>query len=155
MDDTPDITVELAERPSVLAEATVAGAVAGGLLLAAVEFGAGSVVAIGYPHVFDGGPATVESLFHGLFAVIFGSGFGLLVDARPAWRYGRGFLGPLVGVAFGVVLWGLQTGAYGLFGLVSPGFAFDAVPLALALASYVAYGAVVGIVMNGLGLLQA
>lgn len=155
MSEVPDITVELHDRSSVLGLATLAGALAGVAMLAVAQLGIGSLAAVGFPHVFDRSTVALQSLFHVLFALMFGSTFGLLVDTRPVWQYGRGFLGPLVGAGFGVLLWVGITGGFWLLGSVGPAAAFGTVPVAVALPSYLVYGTLVGSFMNGFGLLRA
>lgn len=156
MEDVPDITVELTERRSIALESTLAGVLAGGCLVLVVEAGVASVGAIGFPSVFQRPTAPAQWGFHLLFASAFGTVFGLLVNNRPFWWYGRGFLGPAVGAVFGVVLWiAANVLVWPFFqSLVGPLFGGSPTP-GLALASYVAYGILVGTLTNVALLIRA
>ena len=150
-DEVPDITVELGNRRPVFVEATLAGVVAGLCFPLAVSLGVPSTAAVGFPQVVDGATTPSQWAFHVLFATVFGSLFGLLVDSRPFWMYGRGFLGPAVGVAFGVALWvaaDVVLWPAVLAVLAIPVGLGAAPPLALSFASYLGYGALVGTFLN-------
>ena len=156
-DDVPDITVELENRRPVFVESTLAGVGAGVALVLVAELGAGSAAAIGFPQVVDGTTTGPQWAFHLVFATVFGSLFGLLVDSRPFWMYGRGFLGPAVGAAFGVVLWvGVDVVLWPLVlsVLAIPLGLGAAPPLALSLGSYLGYGALVGTLLNVVALVR-
>lgn len=147
----PDITVELADRRPVFLESTLAGVVAGLCVPAALALGVPSASAIGVPAVVDASTPAGEWAFHLVFATVFGGAFGLLVDSRPFWMYGRGFLGPAVGVAFGAVLWaGVAVVFWPVVLSTVPvplGFGASA-STAVALGSYLGYGALVGTFLN-------
>jgi hypothetical protein len=153
--DVPEITVELTDRRSVLPEATLAGALAGVSFLVLVESGLGTVSTVGYPQVFDGSIVTLQWGFHLLFATMFGSVFGLLVNSRPFWRYGRGFLGPLVGGAYGLVLGVVAAALFGALGLAAGSLLLEPAPVPVSLGSHFTYGVLVGSILNGIGLLRA
>lgn len=158
VEETPDITVELGYRRSTALPATLAGAIAGVCFLPVVELAGGATSGIGILHVFESPTLWLYWLFHAVLATVFGTTFGMLVDSRPFWQYGRGFLGPFVGVAFGLLLWAVSDVVFW------PAFMTAlSIPLApsppvfqgIALSSYLAYGFLVGSILNFIGLVRA
>ncbi|WP_435358908.1 hypothetical protein [Haloarchaeobius sp. DFWS5] len=144
------ITVGVTPRRDLAFQSTIAGLLSGiALLVVATQttFGATALgtsmeLSTETPDLF---------LWHLLFAGLFGGFFGVLVHSRPLWRYGRGFLGPVVGAVFGLCSWAVVAAVLEPLWLIGHGIApLSAVPTVSVpvLLTYVTFGAVVGFVSN-------
>lgn len=144
------VQVGVTPRRDVVLKSALAGLIAGLLLIGVTRLVATTPVALGTRFELAQ-PVDPWLFWHLLFSGVFGALFGVLVHSRPMWRYGRGFLGPVVGAVFGVLVWAtvaaVVTPAWGaLHGLTT----FGAVPAVreVAVGTYVVYGGVVGLLAN-------
>lgn len=132
-------------------EAALAGLVAGLLVPFALAAAYGETVGIGTTEVIGSPGLTMFWVAHVGFSTLFGALFGLLVDSRPLWRYARGFLGPVVGVVFGALLWAVDSALLWPAWFQGVGLPIaPSIPLldVTAFVTYLAYGALVGTLVN-------
>ncbi|WP_435333411.1 hypothetical protein [Haloarchaeobius sp. TZWWS8] len=150
MSTRPTVTVGVTPRHELAIRTLAAGVVSGSCIIGAVHLWSVEASALGTS--FELGANVTQLWFwHLLFSGLFGGVFGVLVHSRPLWRYGRGFLGPLVGGVFGVLAWFATAALLEPLWLAAHGMApWAAVPVVdgAAFTTYVVYGGLVGFVSN-------
>lgn len=147
----PEVVVELNPRRTRVGEAAVAGLVSGLLFALVVGLQLADVAAVGSVIPLGLEFRSVAWVVHLGYSAMFGALFGLLVDSRPLWRYGRGFLGPAVGTAFGALVWSVHIALVWPLWAISIGVPTPPmVPFLneVSLLSYLLFGAILGAVIN-------
>ncbi|WP_267640191.1 hypothetical protein [Haloarchaeobius amylolyticus] len=150
MSAQPTVTVEVTPRQDVVLKTMFSGLIAGLLLVLAPFVLSLSPLAIGTSLELTTAVSN-PWVWHLVFSALFGGVFGVLVHSRPLWHYGRGFLGPVVGLVFGVLSWGAAYALIEPLWLVSHGvtsMAIFPVYSELSLVTYAVWGTLVGLVSN-------
>ncbi|WP_435364380.1 hypothetical protein [Haloarchaeobius sp. DYHT-AS-18] len=150
MSAPPTVTVEVTPRQDVVLRTMFSGLIAGLLLVLAPFALSLTPIAIGTSLELTTAVSN-PWVWHLIFSVLFGGVFGVLVHSRPLWHYGRGFLGPIVGLVFGVLAWGAAFALIEPLWFVSHGIATTEIfPVysEMSLVTYAVYGTLVGLVSN-------
>lgn len=148
---TTRVVVDLVPRRTVVFRAMLAGLLGGFAIAVLSVTGVLDTVAIGTSLPLSFGATGQPFFWHFVFSALFGGVFGLLIDSRPYWRYALGFLGPVVGVLFGLAVWGTSNVVLEPLWLLVVGVGTGPqIPFVseVALVGYLCYGVLVGTAVN-------